>query len=142
MAFHRRLGYVPEEPNLYTFLSASEYLELVGRLRELPPRLLARKIKSLLELFGLLHAAIGRLPPLQRTLLTLYHLEDMPIGEISRVTGLADGTIKSHLSRGRDLLREQIEREVGTGELLTSIVGELERWIGDLSALAKDETPA
>src|SRR5262245_50742546 len=57
VAFHRRLGYVPEEPNLYTFLSASEYLELVGRLRQLPPRLLARKIKALLELSGLLHAA-------------------------------------------------------------------------------------
>jgi ABC-2 type transport system ATP-binding protein len=57
VAFHRRLGYVPEEPNLYTFLSASEYLELVGRLRQLPPRLLSRKIKALLELFGLLHAA-------------------------------------------------------------------------------------
>ena len=57
VAFRARLGYVPEEPNLYTFLSASEYLELVGRLRQLPPRLLARKIKGLLELFGLLPAA-------------------------------------------------------------------------------------
>jgi len=57
VAFRARLGYVPEEPNLYTFLSASEYLELVGRLRQLPPRLLARKIKALLELFGLLPAA-------------------------------------------------------------------------------------
>jgi ABC-2 type transport system ATP-binding protein len=57
VAFRARLGYVPEEPNLYTFLSASEYLELVGRLRQLPPRLLARKIKRLLELFGLLPAA-------------------------------------------------------------------------------------
>ena len=34
-----------------------EYLELVGRLRELPPALLARKIGALLELFGLSHAA-------------------------------------------------------------------------------------
>jgi ABC-2 type transport system ATP-binding protein len=57
VTFHQRLGYVPEEPNLYTFLSASEYLELVGRLRRLPPPLLARKIKALLELFGLLSAA-------------------------------------------------------------------------------------
>jgi len=29
VAFRARLGYVPEEPNLYTFLSASEYLELL-----------------------------------------------------------------------------------------------------------------
>ena len=57
VAFHRRLGYVPEEPNLYTFQSAIEYLELVGRLRELPSALLTRKIGALLELFGLSHAA-------------------------------------------------------------------------------------
>src|SRR5436190_17263111 len=57
VAFRRRLGYVPEEPNLYTFQSAIEYLELVGRLRELAPALLTRKIGALLELFGLSHAA-------------------------------------------------------------------------------------
>ena len=32
--FRKRLGYVPEEPYLYPFLSGREYLELVGRLRE------------------------------------------------------------------------------------------------------------
>jgi ABC-2 type transport system ATP-binding protein len=57
VAFRQRLGYVPEEPNLYTFQSAVEYLELIGRLRELPRPLLARKIGALLELFGLSHAA-------------------------------------------------------------------------------------
>lgn len=57
IGFHQRLGYVPEEPNLYTFQSATEYLELVGRLRELPAALLARKIGALLELFGLSQAA-------------------------------------------------------------------------------------
>jgi ABC-2 type transport system ATP-binding protein len=57
IAFHGRLGYVPEEPNLYTFQSAIEYLELVGRLRELPAALLARKIGALLDLFGLSQAA-------------------------------------------------------------------------------------
>src|SRR3977135_4045967 len=56
VAFRRRLGYVPAEPNLYTFQSAIEYLELVGRLREMPPALLTRKIGALLELFGLSHA--------------------------------------------------------------------------------------
>jgi ABC-2 type transport system ATP-binding protein len=51
--FRRRLGYVPEEPYLYPFLSGREYLELVGRLREMPDSLLERKIAALLELFGL-----------------------------------------------------------------------------------------
>ncbi|TKR30537.1 sigma-70 family RNA polymerase sigma factor [Luteimonas gilva] len=60
-----------------------------------------------------LHAAIAALPPLQRTLLTLYHLEETPIGEISRITGLAEGTIKSHLFRTRKQLRETLESRIG-----------------------------
>ncbi len=60
-----------------------------------------------------LHAAIERLPPLQRTLLTLYHLEELPIGEIARITGLAEGTIKSHLCRSRNKLREILEQRIG-----------------------------
>src|SRR5678810_761219 len=51
--FRRHLGYVPEEPFLYPFLSGREYLELVGRLREIPDRLLTMKIDGFLELFGL-----------------------------------------------------------------------------------------
>jgi ABC-2 type transport system ATP-binding protein len=51
--YRRRLGYVPEEPHLYPFLSGREYLELVGRLREMPARLLAERIDGLLELLGL-----------------------------------------------------------------------------------------
>jgi ABC-2 type transport system ATP-binding protein len=57
IAYRRRLGYVPEEPHLYPFLSGREYLELVGRLREMPDTLLRRKIGALLELFGLADAA-------------------------------------------------------------------------------------
>ena len=65
------------------------------------------------EINAHLHAAIEALPPLQRTLLTLYHLEEMPIGEIARVTGLAEGTIKSHLFRSRKLLRRALESRIG-----------------------------
>jgi len=57
VAFRRKLGYVPEEPHLYPFLTGREYLELVGRLRELPPSALAAKIDALLELLGLAGAA-------------------------------------------------------------------------------------
>jgi ABC-2 type transport system ATP-binding protein len=34
--YKRRVGYVPEEPHVYTHLTAIEYLELVGRLRDSP----------------------------------------------------------------------------------------------------------
>jgi ABC-2 type transport system ATP-binding protein len=51
--YRQRLGYVPEEPHLYPYLSGKEYLELVGRLRSIPEPLLATKSESLLGLFGL-----------------------------------------------------------------------------------------
>lgn len=57
IAFRHHLGYVPEEPYLYPFLSGREYLELVGRLREIPEGLLAMKIDGFLDLFGLRSAA-------------------------------------------------------------------------------------
>ena len=65
------------------------------------------------ETLGHLHAAIDTLPPLQRTLLTLYHLDELPIGDIARITGLADGTIKSHLFRTRKLLRDLLAPRLG-----------------------------
>lgn len=57
VGFRRVLGYIPEEPYLYPFLSGSEYLHLVGRLREIPEALLTRKIGTFLELFSLSAAA-------------------------------------------------------------------------------------
>ena len=53
VAYRRRVGYVPEEPNLYPYLTGREYLELVGRLRGLPAAALDRKITALLGLFTL-----------------------------------------------------------------------------------------
>jgi ABC-2 type transport system ATP-binding protein len=52
-SFRRQLGYVPEEPHLYTHLTAPEYLRLVGGLRDLDERSLDRKLDRLLELLGL-----------------------------------------------------------------------------------------
>jgi ABC-2 type transport system ATP-binding protein len=52
-AFQRRIGYVPEEPHLYPHLSGREYLQLVGRLRGLPRRVLEPKMDELLRLVGL-----------------------------------------------------------------------------------------
>ena len=60
-----------------------------------------------------LHAAIESLPPLQRTLLTLYYLEETSIPEIACITGLASGTIKSHLFRSRLRLRGTLETRTG-----------------------------
>ena len=53
LSFRKRLGYIPEEPFLYPFLSGREYLQLVGRLREMPEKLLEQKIDGFLQLFNL-----------------------------------------------------------------------------------------
>jgi RNA polymerase sigma factor (sigma-70 family) len=60
-----------------------------------------------------LHLAIETLPPLQRTLLTLYYLEELSIPEIASITGEAMGTIKSHLFRSRLRLRVDLEGRIG-----------------------------
>ena len=53
LAYQSVVGYVPEEPKLYTYLTAIEYLELVGGLRHIPRGTLTRRIERYLELFGL-----------------------------------------------------------------------------------------
>jgi ABC-2 type transport system ATP-binding protein len=57
ISYKARVGYVPEEAQLYSFLSGREQLDLVGRLRRLPAGLRTRKIADLLELLGLTGAA-------------------------------------------------------------------------------------
>jgi ABC-2 type transport system ATP-binding protein len=52
-AYKRHLGYVPEEANLYPYLSGREYLELVGQLRGLEQNWLEKKIDEYLRLFSL-----------------------------------------------------------------------------------------
>jgi len=51
--FQRLIGYVPEEPKLYAYLTAVEYLDLVGGLHDIEPRVLQSRIATYLELFGL-----------------------------------------------------------------------------------------
>jgi ABC-2 type transport system ATP-binding protein len=52
-AYKRIVGYVPEEANLYPFLTGLEYLELIGRLRGLRGRVIARRSGEMLEIFSM-----------------------------------------------------------------------------------------
>src|ERR1700739_391509 len=51
-AFQRIIGYIPEGPHLYPYLSGREYLQLFGRLRGIPRPLLEHKMTQFLRLFG------------------------------------------------------------------------------------------
>ncbi len=47
-------------------------------------------------------AAVRSLPARQAQVLALHYLEDMPVTEIAATLGLAAGSVKSHLHRGRN----------------------------------------
>ena len=51
-------------------------------------------------------AALRRLPPVQAEAIALHHLADLPVVEIAELTGVAVGTVKARLSRGRVRLAE------------------------------------
>jgi ABC-2 type transport system ATP-binding protein len=53
LEYKARIGYVPEEAHLYTYLTGPEYLALVGELRGVSGRRLADKIDGFLKIFGL-----------------------------------------------------------------------------------------
>jgi ABC-2 type transport system ATP-binding protein len=52
-AYRKRLGYVPEEANLYPYLTGEEYLEMVGTLRAMSEARRKTRIDALLNLFSL-----------------------------------------------------------------------------------------
>jgi len=51
--YKRGLGYVPEEAQLYTWMSGAEYLTFSARLRGLTSAEISRRIDALLAIFGL-----------------------------------------------------------------------------------------
>ena len=65
-AFKHRMGYVPEQPDLYGFLTGWEYLDLVATLRGLHRRRFQEKASAMLEGF------------------TLYPHRDTPIASYSK----------------------------------------------------------
>ncbi len=56
-----------------------------------------------------LHQQIETLPIHYKTVLTLFHLEEMNYAEIVAVTGMPEGTVKNYLFRARKLLKDKLE---------------------------------
>ncbi|HLQ79039.1 MAG TPA: ABC transporter ATP-binding protein [Terriglobia bacterium] len=53
VAYKRQIGYVPEEPNLYPYLTAREYLDMIGTLRGMTRNQRLERIDALMRLFSL-----------------------------------------------------------------------------------------
>lgn len=59
-----------------------------------------------------LYMAIMELPENLRILVTLYYIEGFSLKEISAIFNIPEGTIKSRLSKARELLREAVFLQV------------------------------
>ena len=60
------------------------------------------------ELSVILRKEIEGLPVIYQTLITLFHHESMSYAELSQITGLPEGTVKSSLFRARKMLKENL----------------------------------
>jgi RNA polymerase sigma-70 factor (ECF subfamily) len=69
------------------------------------------------ELAKILAGELKELSPLFRTLIGLFHEEELSYEEISGITGVPVGTVKSYLFRARKQLKEQLLKKYQKQEL-------------------------
>jgi RNA polymerase sigma-70 factor, ECF subfamily len=60
------------------------------------------------EIARRIDAALGELPEMQRVVARLHLVEQFEHQEIAAMTGLSEGTVRSHLSLGKKKLREKL----------------------------------
>ena len=98
--YKKKIGYVPEQSEIYPHLSAYDYLLMVGRLRHIPEKILKGKIEQFMKLFSLsveMHSSIASYSKgmIQKVLISaaLLHnpdilLLDEPLAGLDVTTGL------------------------------------------------------
>ena len=69
------------------------------------------------DISDLLKEKINMLPPVYKTILTLYHLDEQNYAEIGSIMNLPEGTVKSYLFRARRMLRENLTAQYNQEEL-------------------------
>lgn len=62
------------------------------------------------ELAGGIAAAVNRLPEALREVMVLRHVEDLPYERIAEICGVRLGTVKSRLSRAREMVKQWLEK--------------------------------
>ncbi|MDL2213486.1 RNA polymerase sigma factor [Bacteroides sp. OttesenSCG-928-D19] len=57
-----------------------------------------------------IYESLKKLKEIERTCITLFYMEDLSIDKIAGITGCASGTVKSHLSRGKEKLAKYLKQ--------------------------------
>lgn len=94
-----------------------ESLDIVNRSAVGASANVVEKAISRKELSKILSTEIEMLSPVFKTLITLYHNEELSYEEIGTITQLPPGTVKSYLFRARKSLKESILNKYKKEEL-------------------------
>lgn len=89
---------------------------------------------------SLVRTALANLPVDLRTTLELHYWDDLTTAEIGAVLGIAAGTAKWRLSRGRALLREEIASIAATAQVRESTLSRLDDWARAVAPASEDPT--
>ena len=114
IAYNKCLGYL--EKRKLVFLGTDNRYEegsedAFEKLQEKSSDLNSRPTENMLfkkESISILNTAIAHLSPVYRTLIVLYHQEERSYEEISQITELPVGTVKSYLFRARKTLKDNL----------------------------------
>ena len=90
------------------------------------------RVVAMREEQKLLLAALRRVPLSIQMALELFYWEQLSEKEIAAVLEIPQGTVKSRLHRGREMLRQHISELAESPALLESTIAGLERWARSL----------
>lgn len=105
---------------------------------------LGRSLTSLLDQqqeHRLLLEALRRLPVEHQIILELHYWERMTMREIAEVTTTPEGTVKTRMRRGRQLLQEALVELAASPALVESTRTDLERWAETIRGALTEEPP-
>lgn len=110
IAFNTCLNYLEKRklttlPAIYESDETDEGLELLATRAIEQPDSEIEVFMFQKELSEILKSEIETLPPLYKTLIILYHNEELSYTEIAQITELPEGTVKNYLFRARKTLK-------------------------------------
>lgn len=78
---------------------------------EIPPDTGSTTPSSATDARLTIESCLSQLTEAERTVVMLFYIEDMPIKKIVEITGMPDGSVKSHLHRAKSHMRHFLEND-------------------------------